>query len=213
MAIPPVADREVVAGLPAACPCCGDKAVLVEVAAEWQTALRVPHAIVTKFDVEIGRCVGCDRRLQARHSGQISYTLGAAATLEVVASWWGEGLSRRLSGCDACAAAESGGAVAAFAEVAARGPNSHAARGRAARRGRLAEPDMRDALVGEPALASGADLEAVPRRWLSCWPSREHGAVGTYVYEQSFRLTSARSTPICFGSLPMNQRILSETAE
>ena len=79
-AVPPVADREVTAGLPAACPCCGDKVVFVKTAEQWQTELPVPHAIVTKFTVEIGRCVGCDRRVQGRHEEQTSDALGAAGS-------------------------------------------------------------------------------------------------------------------------------------
>lgn len=79
-AVPPVADRELTAGLPAACPCCGDKVVFVETAQQWQTELPVPHAVVTRFDVEIGRCVGCERRIQGRHPEQTSNALGACAS-------------------------------------------------------------------------------------------------------------------------------------
>lgn len=79
-AVPPVADRELTAGLPVSCPCCGDKVVFVETAAQWQTELPVPHAVVTKFNVEIGRCVGCERRVQGRHAEQTSNALGACAS-------------------------------------------------------------------------------------------------------------------------------------
>ena len=60
-AVPPVADRELTAGLPGTCTCCGDKLVFVETAQQWQTDLPVPDAVVTRFDVEISRCVGCER--------------------------------------------------------------------------------------------------------------------------------------------------------
>jgi transposase len=79
-AVPPVVDRVVVAGLPEKCPCCGDVVVFVESAEQWQTELPVPHAVVTKFNVEIGRCVGCDRRVQGRHPEQTSDALGACAS-------------------------------------------------------------------------------------------------------------------------------------
>ena len=78
--VSPVADRVLTAGLPVSCPCCGDTVVFVETAEQCQTELPVPHAVVTKFDVDIGRCVGCDRRVQGRHEEQTSDALGAAGS-------------------------------------------------------------------------------------------------------------------------------------
>jgi hypothetical protein len=74
-------DRVVLVGLPAWCPCCGDEIVLERVAEQWMTELPEPHVVVTRFDVEIGRCVGCETRVQGRHPEQTSDALGAAGVM------------------------------------------------------------------------------------------------------------------------------------
>jgi transposase len=74
-------DRVLSAGLPERCPCCGDRVELERVAEQWMTELPEPHVVVTRFDVEIGRCVGCDTRVQGRHEEQTSDALGAAGVM------------------------------------------------------------------------------------------------------------------------------------
>ena len=66
-------------GLPAACPHCGDELALERVARQYQEDLPPPQAsVVTRYEVQIGRCRGCRRRVQPRHPEQTSDALGAA---------------------------------------------------------------------------------------------------------------------------------------
>lgn len=74
-------DRVLGAPLPQSCPGCGcTESVRLRTAAQWMEDLPHPVTIVTRFDVAIGACCGCGRRLQGRHPEQISDALGAAAS-------------------------------------------------------------------------------------------------------------------------------------
>ena len=94
-------DRELDAGLPGCCPDCGGIVVCDRVEAQWQ--VDIPPAVtptVTRFNVAVGRCHGCGRRVQGSHPEQTSQALGAAAsavgpTAKALASWlhYGLGLS------------------------------------------------------------------------------------------------------------------------
>jgi transposase len=67
------------APLPGACPCCGGAVAEAEVVAQYQTEIpRQP--IVRQFNVHVGHCQDCGRRVQGRHPLQTSDALGAAAS-------------------------------------------------------------------------------------------------------------------------------------
>ena len=51
----------------------------VRVAAQYQEELPVQRPVVRRFDVQIGQCLQCRRRVQGRHPLQTSDALGAAA--------------------------------------------------------------------------------------------------------------------------------------
>lgn len=75
-------DRVVTVGLPDACPCCGsDELDVVRTAEQFQTDLPPVRPRVTRFDITIGRCRGCRRRVQPRHPEQTSDALGAAGSM------------------------------------------------------------------------------------------------------------------------------------
>jgi transposase len=67
------------APLPATCPHCAAVVRPVRVAVQFQEDLPAQHRVVRRFDVQIGRCTGCQRRIQGRHPLQTSDALGAAA--------------------------------------------------------------------------------------------------------------------------------------
>lgn len=72
-------DKVYAAPLPAACPCCSGTLELERVAHQYQTEIpRRP--IHRRFDVHIGRCRNCGKRVQGRHPLQTSDALGAAAS-------------------------------------------------------------------------------------------------------------------------------------
>lgn len=74
-------DRVFAAPLPPACPGCGSAEILVlRTAEQWMEDLPEPTTVLTRFDVAIGACCGCGRRVQGRHTEQISDALGAAGS-------------------------------------------------------------------------------------------------------------------------------------
>lgn len=73
-------DREIDVPLPKCCPHCGDDLVGAGVFDQYQTELPEMRPTVTRFRVQIGRCRGCDKRVQARHAEQTSDALGAASS-------------------------------------------------------------------------------------------------------------------------------------
>ncbi|HET9689593.1 MAG TPA: transposase [Acidimicrobiales bacterium] len=74
-------DRELNAGLPGCCPDCGVVVVCDRVDEQWQVDIPpVVAPTVTKFNVAVGHCDGCGRRVQGRHGEQTSQALGAAAS-------------------------------------------------------------------------------------------------------------------------------------
>ncbi len=62
-----------------ACPRCTGPVTPTRVAAQYQEELPVVHPIVRRFEVGVGRCTVCGRRVQGRHPLQTSNGLGAAA--------------------------------------------------------------------------------------------------------------------------------------
>jgi transposase len=74
-------DRTLDAPLPASCPGCGcAEMVTLRSAAQWMEDLPEPTTVLTLFNVAVGACCGCGRRVQGRHPEQISDALGAAAS-------------------------------------------------------------------------------------------------------------------------------------
>jgi transposase len=73
-------DRELSAPLPSCCPDCGGDLELERTAEQFQVDLPAPRPVVTKFNVDVGRCRGCGKRVQARHGEQTSDALGAASS-------------------------------------------------------------------------------------------------------------------------------------
>jgi transposase len=71
-------DRVVGVGLPAVCPHC-DQLEVNRVACQYQEDLPLLRStVVIRYDLQIGRCRGCRRRVQPRHPQQTSDALGAA---------------------------------------------------------------------------------------------------------------------------------------
>src|SRR5436305_6891684 len=76
---PTAIDEVLEAPLPDACPQCGGAVRETEVATRYQTEIpRRP--LIRRFNVHVGCCCGCGRRVQGRHPLQTSDALGAAAS-------------------------------------------------------------------------------------------------------------------------------------
>jgi transposase len=76
---PPHVDEAYTAARPAACPHCHGAVRRVGVATQYQEELPVQRPCVRRFDVHIGQCTQCRRRVHGRHPLQTSNALGAAA--------------------------------------------------------------------------------------------------------------------------------------
>ena len=79
-AAPPRVDEVHAAPLPAACPSCGCGDVEHTHTAHQYQAEVPRRPVYRRFDVRVGRCRGCGRRVQGRHPLQTSDALGAAAS-------------------------------------------------------------------------------------------------------------------------------------
>ena len=77
---PTIVDETYAALLPDACPHCAAAVRPGRVAVQFQEDVPVQRPVVRRFDVHIGRCTQCRRRIQGRHPLQTSDALGAAAT-------------------------------------------------------------------------------------------------------------------------------------
>src|SRR4051795_766938 len=76
--LPLAVDEVLEAPLPEACPQCGGPVRETDVATQFQTEIpRRP--LIRQFNVHVGCCCGCGRRVQGRHPLQTSDALGAAA--------------------------------------------------------------------------------------------------------------------------------------
>jgi transposase len=90
-------DQVVAVGLPGCCPGCGGELVVERVAMQYQEELPPTRPLVTCYQVQVGRCCACGRRVQPRHPGQTSDALGAAGTqlgprVVALAAWLSKGL-------------------------------------------------------------------------------------------------------------------------
>ena len=72
-------DEQHEAALPSGCPDCGGRVERTRTASQIQEELPVPRVVVREFQVEIGSCADCGRRVQGRHPLQTSDALGAAS--------------------------------------------------------------------------------------------------------------------------------------
>jgi transposase len=96
--VPERVDRVVAVGLPEACPHCGGALGVERIACQWQEDLPVARpSEICRYEVTIGRCQGCHRRIQPRHPEQTSDALGAAAVqlgprAVALAAWCNKGL-------------------------------------------------------------------------------------------------------------------------
>jgi transposase len=71
-------DEQYIAPLPDACPHCHGAVRPVRVATQYQEELPVQRPLVRRFDIHVGQCTQCRRRVQGRHPLQPSDALGAA---------------------------------------------------------------------------------------------------------------------------------------
>jgi transposase len=76
---PDQVSRVIDVGLPEACPHCGGALSVERVACQYQQDLPpLPATEICRYDLQIGRCQQCRRRIQPRHPEQTSQALGAA---------------------------------------------------------------------------------------------------------------------------------------
>ncbi len=90
-------DEVVTVGLPACCPGCGGELALERVATQHVEELPATRPRVLRYEIQVGRCRVCGRRVQPRHPGQTSDALGAAGTqlgprAVALAAWLSKGL-------------------------------------------------------------------------------------------------------------------------
>jgi regulator of replication initiation timing len=90
-------DRVVAVGLPGCCPGCGGELVAERVAAQQVEDLPEPRPLTIRYEVHVGRCRSCGRRVQPRHPEQTSDALGAAGSqlgprAVALAAWLSKGL-------------------------------------------------------------------------------------------------------------------------
>ncbi len=71
-------DETFAAPVPASCPDCGGAVTAAGIEPQYQEDLPAVRPVVRRFDVEIGHCSQCQRRVQGRHALQTSDALGAA---------------------------------------------------------------------------------------------------------------------------------------
>jgi transposase len=77
--VPSHVDRVVESLLPLCCPDCSGEVEETEVAVQYQEDIPPVRPTVTQFNVHVGHCRRCHRRVQGRHPEQTSDALGAAA--------------------------------------------------------------------------------------------------------------------------------------
>lgn len=75
-AVPDRVDEEISVPLPGRCEC-GGRTIYEETRPQYQEDI-VRKSVVRRFDIEIGHCARCGRRIQGRHRLQTSDALGAA---------------------------------------------------------------------------------------------------------------------------------------
>jgi transposase len=66
--------------LPSLCPDCGGEVEFERAAEQFQVDLPPMRPVTTKFNVRVGHCKGCGKRVQGRHAEQTWDALGAASS-------------------------------------------------------------------------------------------------------------------------------------
>lgn len=107
-------DETVEVGLPECCPDCGGQVTLDEVVAQLQEELVPAHPRMRRYDVALGHCKGCKRRVRSRHPEQTSDALGAAGVMlgaraHALAAWLHVGLGVPMAKVSKILAALGGG--------------------------------------------------------------------------------------------------------
>ena len=72
-------DETHAAPAPTTCPACGGAVAVTRTASQVQEDLPEVRPVVRRFDIEVGHCTACRRRVQGRHALQTSDALGAAS--------------------------------------------------------------------------------------------------------------------------------------
>ena len=71
-------DETIAAPAPTSCPDCGGAVEVTGAASQYQEDLPPVRPLVRRFDIEVGHCSACRRRIQGRHALQTSDASGAA---------------------------------------------------------------------------------------------------------------------------------------
>lgn len=90
-------DESVAVGLPACCPACDGQVVFDEVREQFQEELVPARSRIRRYEVALGHCADCKRRVRGRHPDQTSDALGAAGVMlgpraHALAAWLHVGL-------------------------------------------------------------------------------------------------------------------------
>jgi transposase len=94
---PDQVDETIEVGLPDDCLDCGDDVVFDEMREQFQQEFVPAHSRMRRFEVALGHCSGCRRRVRSRHPEQTSDALGAAGVMlgpraHALAAWLHVGL-------------------------------------------------------------------------------------------------------------------------
>ena len=94
---PQQVDEIVEVGLPESCPDCGEAVAFDEVREQYQQEFVPARARTRCYEVALGHCTGCKRRVRGRHPDQTSEALGAAGVMlgpgaHALAAWLHVGL-------------------------------------------------------------------------------------------------------------------------
>lgn len=78
--IPAVIDQTLEAPLPDSCPHCGGELEETKIDKQYQTEIPPPKVEHIEFQIHVGRCKRCGKRVQGRHPRQSSDAVGSAAS-------------------------------------------------------------------------------------------------------------------------------------
>lgn len=77
-AVPERVDERIDVALPACCPACSGALRLERRESQFHIDIPDPRIFVTEFQIAVGECLGCGKRVQSRHPLQTSDAVGAA---------------------------------------------------------------------------------------------------------------------------------------